>query len=1029
MTTTGISVGSSLGKSPRVTNIGFNQDDRDKQGITRNTVVGNVEIGEASGNPINRDVTKANEVTKDVHHSTNVNVESQTIEYATNPTKFKEDLEVAILEGKATGETVLKTIENLVNGGKEDIGDPERRSLNEIKEAVIRVKTAPEMNLIATGDLNSQEVLNTLKINGIEKFNPDDPDLPENVRARLDEVRKSGGEIEAFYDKTTNKIFINENVEDGETRALVAREWKISEDLKDGKGKANDEGQLKATVAGELAYDDMMKRAGEGKTGSISTDDLNVGVMDENSEITADFNNKHVDKFLGRVGSIWNKVRKGDFKGAYKEAKQTKQDVTRVLNNDIKTVLKGGPAAKRTINESANATVYAVKKIVTKSSDKNKSSSKSPKSKKKTTASKPKTKSTSKPKNNDKPSIGERLQKVASGAYDVIVGAGTSTIGAGLIGASGVTEAGSFGISTPLSIGMAAAGGVAATVGGNKVISGTAKVWDGVFGNAKQVRGESLNPLRAGTKAITGHPEYYDDFETLVEVGAYSTEPYISVLGNASKLSRYNAEYKRNNVIRMTKEESAIAKQGAIYLEEKNGVWVATNNATPSIFESKPALLSNIPTSKISTSNNLAPILAIQKMNTPVRGSHKPATKELPRPVVKITGTKKTTHVTGKSPTKPSFTGKVTSRIIVTDSSKGKETEIRNIGDFATIKIEKTNLEIPPAYMIDGMTKGGKEKTSRIGNGSYLENYGGGKASDEVPPFANRENIHRNNSTQNYEFKSQNNGSNGSNSGGGSGSKKSIEPPVKDNSKIYTLESQNANWNFNSEIPRTAVKNSEGNYTLGRGNEWSVNNTVTSVKRISENQNNIYNVELNNGMTPGYTLIRKSDIKVNIDENEVNKHLEVSKIVKGDIYGGHTIDSVDHIFTNSYTKDPYNPEYKIVSFEEKYPGIYQLEYKAPARTSAGEVVKNEGKIRYKNKILNKTVFDSEIYKTEELTKEVTKEVKRVITQDDVTRAFQNVEKQVSLDIKINNIKVRVYIKANEKTGGVEIKNYHFDVQE
>ena len=288
MTTTGVSVGSSLGRSPRVTNIGFNQDDRDKQGITRNTVVGNVEIGEASGSPINKDVTKANEVTKDVQHSTNVNVESQTIEYATNPTKFKEDLEVAILEGKATGETVLKTIENLVNGGKEDIGDPERRSLNEIKEAVIRVKTAPEMNAIATGDLNSQEVLDTLKINGIEKFNPDDPDLPENVRARLDEVRKSGGEIEAFYDKTTNKIFINENVEDGETRALVAREWKISEDLKDGKGKANDEGQLKATVAGELAYDDMMKRAGEGKTGSISTGELSEAVMDVNSEVTSD---------------------------------------------------------------------------------------------------------------------------------------------------------------------------------------------------------------------------------------------------------------------------------------------------------------------------------------------------------------------------------------------------------------------------------------------------------------------------------------------------------------------------------------------------------------------------------------------------------------------------------------------------------------------------------------------------------------------------------------------------------------------
>ena len=288
VTTTGGSVGASLDQNPKITSVGFNQDSKEKEGITRNTVVGNVEIGQVSGDEINRDLSKANETTKDVHKTTNINIEPQLIEYTSNPTKFKEDLEVAVLEGKATGETVLKSIENVVNGGKEDIGDPERRSLNEIKETVIRVKTAPEMNLIATGDLNSQEVLNSLDINAIEKFNPDGPDLPENVRTRLDEVRRNGGEIEAFYEKTTNKIFINENVEDGETRALVAREWKISEDLKDGKGKANDEGQLKATVAGELAYDDMMKRAGEGKTGSISIGELNEAVMDTNSEVTSD---------------------------------------------------------------------------------------------------------------------------------------------------------------------------------------------------------------------------------------------------------------------------------------------------------------------------------------------------------------------------------------------------------------------------------------------------------------------------------------------------------------------------------------------------------------------------------------------------------------------------------------------------------------------------------------------------------------------------------------------------------------------
>ena len=287
-----------------------------------------------------------------MQHSTNVNVESQTIEYATNPTKFKEDLEVAILEGKATGETVLKTIENLVNGGKEDIGDPERRSLNEIKEAVIRVKTAPEMNLIATGDLNSQEVLDTLKINGIEKFNPDDPDLPENVRERLDEVRRNGGEIEAFYDKTTNKIFINENVEDGETRALVAREWKISEDLKDGKGKANDEGQLKATVAGELAHDDILKRAREGKTRSISMDELHVGVMDANSEVTADN--------LWDKGKAWVAKRWEDSKqfavGVKKEFKklgaETGYQARKVVNNIIAFKQQYGDKNPKKANET-----------------------------------------------------------------------------------------------------------------------------------------------------------------------------------------------------------------------------------------------------------------------------------------------------------------------------------------------------------------------------------------------------------------------------------------------------------------------------------------------------------------------------------------------------------------------------------------------------------------------------------------------------------------------------------------------------
>ena len=290
MTTTGGSIGASLGGKPKITNVGFNQDSRDKQGITRNTVVGDVEIAEAEGSPINRDLGKANEVTKDTHSSTNINVEPQVIEYISNPTKFKEDLEVAILEGKATGETVLKSIENIVNGGKEDIGDPERRAINEIKEAVIRVKTAPQMESIAKAkDLNSPDVLKELDIAAIEKYDPYDPNLPIKVRQRVEKTLKDGKIPGVFYDEITNKIFVYKGMEDDlKIRAGIAREWKISEDLKNEKGKPNEEGRLKATVAGELAYDDMMKRGREGKTESISTDRFADAVMDVNSEVTAD---------------------------------------------------------------------------------------------------------------------------------------------------------------------------------------------------------------------------------------------------------------------------------------------------------------------------------------------------------------------------------------------------------------------------------------------------------------------------------------------------------------------------------------------------------------------------------------------------------------------------------------------------------------------------------------------------------------------------------------------------------------------
>ena len=137
----------------------------------------------------------------------------------------------------------------MINGDKsQDIGDAEKRSLIEIKEAIVRVQTAPAMDIIAEKDLADKNIQARLGVE-IEKFDPNDPTLSEKVKERIDELKAEGKEIVAFYDKITKKIFINQNTKDEEARASIAREYKIKEDLELGRGKENDKGQLRSTVA------------------------------------------------------------------------------------------------------------------------------------------------------------------------------------------------------------------------------------------------------------------------------------------------------------------------------------------------------------------------------------------------------------------------------------------------------------------------------------------------------------------------------------------------------------------------------------------------------------------------------------------------------------------------------------------------------------------------------------------------------------------------------------------------------------
>ena len=286
-TTKGASLSLSPSSTP-VSGVGINYANRDLESVTKNTVVGNVEIGKSSGDEINKDLASMTEITKDKDTKTDIFIESQTIKYVLNPSQFKEDLQIALIEGKATGRTVVKTIDNMINGDKsQDIGDAEKRSLIEIKEAIVRVQTAPAMDIIAEKDLADKNVQKELGVK-IEKFDPNDPTLSEKVRERLDELKAEGKEIVAFYDKKTGKIFINQNAKDEEVRASIAREYKIKEDLELGRGKENDKGQLRSTVAGEIAYDEIKDRLKKGDKNPISASRFDIAKMDKDSEVTAD---------------------------------------------------------------------------------------------------------------------------------------------------------------------------------------------------------------------------------------------------------------------------------------------------------------------------------------------------------------------------------------------------------------------------------------------------------------------------------------------------------------------------------------------------------------------------------------------------------------------------------------------------------------------------------------------------------------------------------------------------------------------
>ena len=323
MKTTGGSIGISTEK-PRITNVGFNQDSRDKQGITRNTVIGDVEIGETSGSPINRDLGKANEVTKDTHSSTNINVESQTIEYAANPGKLKEDI------GKAKEE--INDIKWAIKESIHDRGDDNRNFFGQLSE--VRLDKSLE-NI--TGERLIGKTVDT-EIAGIFKDAYKDLGYdiniifsdPKNSPQLLDEKGKPKTGTAYVRDEKGKKIkTIIINGEDPKNATKAGLIGTIVEEGSHVIGKV--EGRQRKTGTDEKGLESTGRASNEYFSEKYKDDNPTISIHSDGKDYSnVDFGENVGDAFL------FKRLVKMEYSVYYKYAKTTLKS----LNNDVDKLLK-----------------------------------------------------------------------------------------------------------------------------------------------------------------------------------------------------------------------------------------------------------------------------------------------------------------------------------------------------------------------------------------------------------------------------------------------------------------------------------------------------------------------------------------------------------------------------------------------------------------------------------------------------------------------------------------------------------------
>ena len=109
-----------------------------------------MEIETSKGSPINTDLSKANETTRDEHSSTNIYVEGQTIRAITNPKDYKNDIDKAKQEIEDIGRTIKESVNDRGDDNRNFFGQLSETRLSETLENIAgeRLKGAKDQQEI-----------------------------------------------------------------------------------------------------------------------------------------------------------------------------------------------------------------------------------------------------------------------------------------------------------------------------------------------------------------------------------------------------------------------------------------------------------------------------------------------------------------------------------------------------------------------------------------------------------------------------------------------------------------------------------------------------------------------------------------------------------------------------------------------------------------------------------------------------------------------------------------------------------------